>query len=192
MKSVGIFGGTFDPVHIGHLITARYVLEQRNLEKIIFIPCFISPHKLDDKSVTSKHRLEMVKLAIAGTDGFEYSDYEISKEGISYTLDTVKHFKKLYSNIELIIGYDNLVVFDKWHKPDEILSLAKLAVMHRKVDKDVIMEHDYHLRAELVETPVIEISSSEIRERISKKLPVDFLLPESVKNYVITNNLYAD
>ena len=109
MKAVGIFGGTFDPIHLGHLICAQSVYEKRGLEKIIFIPCKISPHKRDVISSESLHRLEMIKLAIADIPYFDYSDFEINNDRISYSIDTLFHLKKEYENLELIIGEDNFL-----------------------------------------------------------------------------------
>jgi len=189
-EKIGIFGGTFDPIHIGHLITTQFVLEQRKLDKIIFIPCYISPHKTNQNSSNPVHRLNMLRLAIEGIPYFELSDYEIRKGNISYTYDTILELKKTYHHIELIIGYDNLIVFDKWHKPDEILDLAKLIVMKRIIDKDAEVKNKYFEKAIILNTPTIEISSTEIRERVKKKLPIDFLVPKKVKEYIIQNKLY--
>src|ERR1017187_10793316 len=97
---VGIFGGTFDPVHYGHLITAVAVKEIRNLDKIIFIPSFIAPHKIDRSSSSPLHRIEMLKLAIKGIPWFDYSDFEVKKEGVSYTIDTLKFLKNAYDDID--------------------------------------------------------------------------------------------
>mgnify|MGYP000306633674 CR=1 FL=1 len=188
-NKIGIFGGTFDPIHNGHLITAQYVLEKRNLEKIIFIPCFISPHKTNLVSSEPIHRLQMIKLAIDSLPYFDYSDYELKSEGISYTYNTLLYLSEKYSSLELIIGYDNLLVFDKWNKPDEILELATLVVMKRKTDIEE-KRNRFFDKAILVDTPTIEISSTDIRERVRNNLPIDFLVPESVKKYIYETNLY--
>ncbi|NMB81143.1 MAG: nicotinate (nicotinamide) nucleotide adenylyltransferase [Ignavibacteria bacterium] len=188
-NKIGIFGGTFDPIHYGHLITAQYVLEKRDLEKIFFIPCYVSPHKTNLVSSESEHRLNMVKLAISNIPFFDYSDYEIKSEGISYTYNTLLHLSEKYESLELIIGYDNLLVFDKWNQPDEIIRLAKLVVMKRKTDIEEKRNRFFN-NAVLVDTPTIEISSTDIRERVRNNLPIDFLVPESVKKYIYEVNLY--
>lgn len=190
-KRIGIFGGTFDPIHIGHLITTQFVFEQRKLDKIIFIPCFISPHKTNQNSSNPVHRLNMLTLAIENIPYFEINDYEIRKGTISYTYDTIVELKKSYNYIELIIGYDNLIVFDKWHKPDEILDLAKLVVMKRSIDKDVEQKNKYFDKAIILNTPTIEISSTDIRERVKNNLSIDFLVPPKVKEYIMKNKLYC-
>lgn len=190
INRIGILGGTFDPIHNGHLITARFVLEKRNLEKIIFIPCNISPHKTEQISSLPHHRLNMVKLAIEYSPHFDYSDYELNKGDISFTLDTLKHLNNYYEQIELIIGYDNLLVFDKWSYPDDIVKLATLLVMKRKTDIEEKRNRFFN-HAVLLDTPTIEISSTEIRERIRNDQPIDFFVPEKVKEYIYKYKLYS-
>lgn len=191
-QKVGVFGGTFDPIHIGHLITTQYVLEKRKLDKIIFVPCYISPHKTDKNSSNPIHRLNMLRLAIEDIPYFDLTDYEIRKGNISYTYDTIVELRKTYNNIELIIGYDNLVVFDKWHKPDKIVELAKLVVMKRVIDKESGTKNKYFENAIILDTPTIEISSSELRERIKNNLPVSFMAPPKVEEYIRKINLYRE
>jgi nicotinate-nucleotide adenylyltransferase len=189
MSKVGIYGGTFDPVHYGHLITAQFVLEQRKLEQIIFMPNSVSPHKIGMKSASTNDRLEMLKLALEPIDSFTYSEYEIEKGEVSYTVDTLRELKKKYKNLELIIGLDNLLVFDKWNEPDEIAELAHLVVLKRESELSNAPNRFFKI-AELVNTPVIEISSTEIRQRVQQNLPIDFFVPESVRDYIRDNNLY--
>jgi len=192
MSAVGIFGGTFDPIHLGHLITAQAVREIRNLEKIIFIPAFISPHKTDVPALSPAHRLEMVKLSIKGIPYFDYSDIEINNGTISYTIDTLRQLDKKYKEIELIIGYDNILKFSTWKDPEKILILARLVVLNRKLSAAPEVQDEYYKSAIFVDTPSIEISSSEIRERVSKNLPVNFLVPAQVEQYIYDNNLYKE
>lgn len=192
MKPVGIFGGTFDPIHVGHLITARAVKEIRKLEKVIFIPAFVSPHKLDIKILDAKHRLNMVKLAIEGIPYFDYSDIEINRENISYTIDSLNYLKKKYDKLELIIGYDNIFDFDKWKDPDGILKLAELIVLRRTTSIEPVEKDKYFKSAIFVDTPAIEISSSEIRQRIANNLPIDFLVPTKIKEYIYKFKLYKE
>ena len=99
--------------------------------------------------------------------------------------------KKYYKEIELIIGYDNLVVFDKWYKPNEIFETAKVVVMKRSIDKEHEKDHEFYDKAIIVDTPYIEISSTEIRERVKNNLPIDFLVPDKVKKYIFENGLYS-
>ncbi len=192
MNRVGLFGGTFDPVHLGHLITAQFLCEVRKLDKIIFIPCFISPHKTDKKHSSSLHRLNMVRLAVNGINNFSFTDIEILKEEISFTIDTLRILKDEFSELELIIGYDNILTFDTWKKPDDIFNYAKVVVMKRLVDKKPKKFNEYYDRALFVDTPLIQISSTEIRKRVKEKKSIDFLVTEKVKHYIYEHNLYLE
>jgi nicotinate-nucleotide adenylyltransferase len=186
---IGLYGGTFDPIHFGHLLTASYVKEIRQLDKIIFMPCYLSPLRLNEIRSTASDRFNMVKAAIAAIPYFSVSDFEISRTEISYTVDTVKELKKTYNDIELIIGYDNLLVFEKWKAPDEIFELTNVIVLNRKVENDSI-KNIYYSKAIFVKTPIIEISASEIRNRVANNLSIDFLVPQIVKEYIYENKLY--
>ncbi len=190
MSRVGIFGGTFDPIHHGHLITAQSVREIRHLDKIIFIPSFISPHKSDIISASPEHRMKMLKLATKGVDFFEVSDYEIKKEGISYTIDTLKEFKKKYDKLEFIMGYDNIFKFHNWKEPDKIMGLTKVLVLERKSSKPHPFDYKYVEQAIFVETRGIEISATDIREKVKQGVPIHYLVPEKVKEYIYNFNLY--
>ncbi|MCF8240026.1 MAG: nicotinate-nucleotide adenylyltransferase [Melioribacteraceae bacterium] len=192
MSIVGIFGGSFDPIHNGHLITAQYVLEKRNYDKIIFIPCYISPHKIEMKNSATEHRLQMTKLAISGNPYFDLSTYEIERKKVSHTIDTLKYLRTKYENLELIIGYDNLIDFDSWYKPEEIIKLAQLAVLKRSVENTVNITHGYDKSALILDTPQIDISSTMIRDRVKEKKSIDYLVPEIVKEYILKNKLYID
>ena len=189
MEKIGIFGGTFDPIHLGHLITARSVKEIRNLSQIIFIPANTSPLKQDIKSASPKHRFEMTKLAVEDYNDFSVSDYEINNSDISYSINTIKYFKNLYKNIELIIGYDNFLVFDKWYKWEEILELVNVVVLKRFFENP---EQGKMKLADFifVDSPTIQISSTAIRERYSNNLPIDLLVTPKVLNYIKQNNIY--
>lgn len=190
MNKIGIYGGSFDPIHIGHLITAQRILEIRELSKIIFVPCHISPHKPSFDYSSGEHRSKMISLAIESIPHFEVSDFEVSKGDISYSIDTIRHFKQSCDNIELIIGFDNLISFDTWREPDNILKLAELIVLKRKSEMDIHQFHKYYGEAVFVDTPVIEISSTEIRKRIKENQSIDFLVTEKVKDYIYQNGLY--
>jgi nicotinate-nucleotide adenylyltransferase len=191
MSKVGIFGGTFDPIHNGHLITAQSVRELRKLDKILFIPSFISPHKADINSAKPEHRLEMIKLATESINFFDYDDYEITKGGVSYTVDTLREFKKRYDYLEFIIGYDNIFEFHTWKEPDELMKHAKIIVLKRKSSHPFTLEDKYVKSAIFVETRGIEISATDIRQRVKNNKPIHFLVPEKVKEYIYNFNLYG-
>jgi nicotinate-nucleotide adenylyltransferase len=188
----GVYGGTFDPVHNGHLITAMAVKELRNLDKIIFIPSYIAPHKIGKQRSSSLYRIEMLKLAIEGIPFFDYSQFEIEKKGVSYTIDTLKYLKNEYDEIELIVGYDNLLEFKTWKEPDEILKLVKLVVLNRKVAEEPVEKDRFYYNAEIIDTPSIDINATEIRKRVRENKPINFLVPDAVMEYIYRFNLYKD
>lgn len=189
MNKIGILGGTFDPIHHGHLITAQALVQLRKLDKIFFIPCYISPHKTDKNHSDAIHRLNMLKLATTGIQYFEYSSIEIDRQGISYSIDTIREFKKKYDNIELIIGYDNIEKFFTWKQPEELIRLTQLVVMEREYTNK-FPKDKYYEAAAFVKTPTIDIKATDIRNRVKQNLPIDFLVPEKVKEYISHNNLY--
>jgi nicotinate-nucleotide adenylyltransferase len=192
MSKIGIFGGTFDPIHLGHLITAQSVKELRDLEKIIFIPAFISPHKSSAKTSSPEDRLNMIKLAVDGISFFDYSDIEVKKGGVSFTVDTLRELNKKYSELEFIIGYDNIFTFHTWKEPDEIFELAKIIVLKRKSSHPPQFEDKYYKQAVFVQTRGIEISATDIRERVKNGMPINFLVPPAVMEYIYKHNLYVE
>lgn len=191
MNNIAIMGGTFDPIHHGHLITATYIKEKFNFDKIVFIPCYISPLKTNFKSSNSEHRINMLKLAIEGISYFDWSDIEINNPEISYTYNTLIKLKKHFNNLNLIIGYDNYAVFDKWYNPEGIFNLATVYVLNRqdKESKFTIM-HNYQSKVIFIDNPLIEISSSDIRNRVNEGKNIKFFVPEKIDEYIIKNNLY--
>ncbi|MGA7722577.1 MAG: nicotinate-nucleotide adenylyltransferase [Ignavibacteriaceae bacterium] len=190
MRPVGIFGGTFDPIHIGHLIAAQAVKEIRNLEKIIFIPALISPHKAECENKISRHRFNMVELAIKDIPYFLCSDTELKRDSISYTIDTLRELKNKYYEMELIIGYDNIFNFNTWKEPDLIIEITRLVVLKRSTTVEPIIVDKYYHSATFVDTPTIEISSSDIRHRVANNLSIDFLVHPKVKEYIYKHKLY--
>jgi nicotinate-nucleotide adenylyltransferase len=190
MAKIGIFGGTFDPIHLGHLITAQSVREIRELEKIIFIPAFISPHKSEIKTSSAEDRLNMIKLAIDGISFFDYSNIEIEKGGVSFTVDTLKELKKNNDDLEFIIGYDNIFEFNTWKDPDEIMKLAKVIVLKRRSSHPPQFKDIYYNQAIFVQTRGIEISATDLRERVKKGQPINFLVPQKVMEYIYKHKLY--
>ena len=192
MSKVGIFGGTFDPIHLGHLITAQSVKEIRELEKIIFIPAFISPHKSNAETSSPEDRLNMIKLAIKDIPFFDYSDMEIKMGGVSYTVDTLRELKKQYENLEFIIGYDNIFSFNTWKDPDEIMKLSTIIVLKRRSSHAPPFKDKYYHQAVFVQTRGIEISATDIRERVKLGKPINFLVPPPVMEYIYKQKLYNE
>lgn len=190
MSKIGIYGGTFDPIHMGHLITAELIKEIRKLDKIIFIPAFVAPHKQNEHAAPPHERLKMVEFAIRGCPYFDCSDFELKRGGISYTIDTIREFKIHNHKIELIIGYDNMLDFHRWKEPDRILELAKVVVLPRQKSDSPRRLNKFFEFVEFVSTPHIELSSTEIRNRIKNNKPIQFLVPDSVKEYIYEQKLY--
>ena len=190
---IGLFGGTFDPIHNGHLIIAEWVREELQLEKIIFIPAGDPPHKQENNITSIKHRLAMVNLAIEKNEKFSLSDIEAKKAGKSYTVETLRTLQNKFSsqtNLFWIIGSDSLLDLPNWFQPDEIVRLAQIIVYPRTnypVNEAAVR---FKNRVLYVDSPLIDISSTLIRDRIRQEKSVRYLLPESVLNYIRRENLY--
>ena len=184
MKRIGIFGGTFDPPHKGHIEIAEQAKKQLALDRVYFIPAFIPPHKLQHSSTTARHRWNMMKLAIGARTELRVSSIELRRRGISYTVDTLKAFKKRFpkATFVLIIGADNMLQFQSWKSPYTILRLASLAVYKRKGFH--LPSNNSTLHFTILKGPILRISSTEIRKRIEGGDPVRPLVPQSVSQYI--------
>ncbi|HNX69442.1 MAG TPA: nicotinate-nucleotide adenylyltransferase [Candidatus Omnitrophota bacterium] len=187
---IGIFGGTFDPVHFGHLELARSALVQFSLDKVIFVPACQPPHKTELKYLTSpKDRYEMVRLAIAGEPAFGISDCELNRKGVSYTVDTLRYFEKQFPGAELflILGQDAFEMIDTWHQPLEIRKRVKFLVAKRGLLPAMTLEIP---DVSWVRMPLCSISASGIREAIKQGKKTDDYLPQEVLRYIQVRNLY--
>ena len=198
---IGVFGGSFDPIHLGHLILAENCRQQANLDQVLFMPCAMSPHKLDGAHGTDRQRMEMLDLAIGGHRDFVRSDMEIKRGGVSYTVDTLRELDESQPDNEwfFLMGADSLDSFSSWREPEEILKLARPIVVGRpgsgEVDMSVLeplSSADYvaSLKELSVESPLIEISSSNIRQRVAESTSIRFLVPRSIEQYIVTQKLY--
>ncbi len=189
---VGILGGTFNPPHIGHLIVAEHVRIEMSLDRVMFIPAFIPPHKLYDDVVSSEHRVAMLNLAIQNNPHFEVSESELRRGGVSFTVDTLEELtaKRPSDEFVLLIGMDNLLEFPTWKSPEKILELAKVVVMTRPgfAEKDNPLIKKDAMR--LCPVPEIGISSTEIRKRVHEGRSVRYLVPDSVADYLLEHRLY--
>lgn len=188
---LGVLGGTFDPPHVGHLIAAGDAFESLSLDKLVFIPVSAQPLKTDAPAAASpEQRLEMVRLAIEGDPRFSVSDTEISRGGLSYTVDTLETLKRENpaATLVLIVGMDALAGFDKWKNPERIRKIAEIAVLSRTG------EHGVDARVgggiTVVGTRRIDVSSSEIRQRLADGKSIHGFVAESVENYIATERLY--
>ncbi|MCL5021462.1 MAG: nicotinate-nucleotide adenylyltransferase [Bacteroidetes bacterium] len=189
---VGFFGGTFNPPHIAHLVAAESVRDRLKLEKILFVPAAMPPHKIKEKIVPASHRLQMVKLAISGNPSFDCSDIELNREGPSFTIDTIRELKKSYSDYDLylIIGVDLLMDFETWKMPEEILKECTVVAMNRPGFDLASVEKNLLLRVELVNVPGIDISSTSIRRRVKSGRSIRYLVPLQVEDYIRAKSIY--
>ena len=199
MKRYGMMGGTFNPIHLAHLYIAYEAKEELNLDKIIFMVAGNPPKKKESKVIDSKYRYNMVQKAIEGYEGFEISDYEIKKNGYSYTYETLQYLKKQEDNVEVffIAGADSLMAIEKWSNTDLVLNNCTFVAFNRgEYNKSILEEQKYKLEKKydakivILNVTDIDISSSMIRERIANGKRVDFFLPEEVKKYISENKLY--
>lgn len=185
---IGILGGTFNPIHIGHLILADEAREKLSLDKIIFVPANLAPHKDDSDIAAPAERFKMIKLAIKGNKNFAVSDIEIKRFGRSYTIDTVKEFNQLYSKDELyfITGSDLLKYLEDWKDLSEILKLVKFVVATRPgypLEKIPSYIQTVAIRA-------VDVSAFEVRSCIKEGKSFRYLVPEAVFSYINTKRLY--
>lgn len=200
---LGIFGGTFDPIHIGHLILAEQCREACRLDRVLFVVAGQPPHKSNRQITPARQRLEMVELAIAGHSAFTASDMELNRPGPSYSVATLEQLAQHHPGDELffLIGSDSLADLPMWYQPKRIAELATIVVATRPHSEpsDVAMLRTVlghtaaeRLKQHLVAIPLIEISSSNIRSRVTRKQSIRFMVPRSVECYVETHRLYAD
>ena len=185
-QKIGLFGGSFDPIHHGHLILARDAMEQLGLAKVIFIPANISPHKLDHPPAPAAARCEMLAAAIAGEPRFEMDTCEVEREGVSFAVDTVRRMIERHPATDFFyfIGEDNLAALHTWKEIEELRRLAPFVVLARggapaNTEFPVITRH-------------IDISSTDIRKRIAAGLPVRYLLPDTTCEIIQRLGLYRN
>lgn len=198
---IGIIGGTFNPIHNGHLIISEYVRSSLNLDRVIFIPSGLHPFKDKIGIINAQKRIDMVSLAIESNENFALSRLEVDKEGISYTVDTMTILKEEYKNDQLyfIIGWDIVFELGKWKDLDRLSDLCQFILVNRPIedsrdvnDKLEDLSQKYKLKIRRVETPFVDISSTKIRSRIKDDLSIRYLVPDSVNSYISDNNLYKE
>jgi len=190
MKKIGLFGGTFDPVHLGHLLMARSAMEQMALDRVIFIPSCVPPHKKAPTLFSTEDRLAMIRMAIKGIPEFEVSDFEIKKGGKSYSVDTVRHFRSLFSAADklfFIVGGDAIRQLDTWKDVETLKNLCSFV----SVNRPGYPRGEEKLKYHAVTMNGIEMSSTEIRKRILTGKSIQFLVPDAVLRYIIKNHLYG-
>ena len=200
-KRIGIFGGSFDPIHLGHLLMAEQFRSELSLDTVKFIPAKISPFKLNYTPTADKHRLEMLKLAIGAHPNFEIDPIEIQRGGVSYTIDTVEQLQSNQPDATwfLLIGTDSLKDFKKWKSPEKLLQSVQLVVARRggcpepdwkELDGLASEETLRAIQQIRLDIPVMEISSTVVRQRIETKRSIRYLVPAPVEVYIQEHQLY--
>lgn len=201
MRKVGIMGGTFDPIHIGHLILGENAYLQFGLDKVVFMPSGNPPHKKDRDGGTYLQRMDMVKLAIASNTHFEISDIEMNEDGYTYTYRTLERLVKEHPDTEyyFIIGADSLFYFDSWKNPQRIADACTLVVATRNHTSDEKLDEKiefvrklFNAKIEKLDTENIDCSSSQIRSWIKEGHTVKYYVPDTVINYIHTYHVYTE
>lgn len=189
---IAIMGGTFDPIHYGHLISAEEVRDCKNFDKILFVPSARPPHKERPDITNPEHRYAMAVLATEDNPYFEVSRIEIDRKGPSFAIDTVREFKKNYNltQISWIIGADSLIEFSIWKDFDKLLEICHFIATTRPNYSLDDVPNNLIARVELFEVPDIDISSTQIRQRVRKNRSIKYLVPKKVEEYIYKNNLY--
>ncbi|GBG95629.1 nicotinic acid mononucleotide adenylyltransferase [Ligilactobacillus salitolerans] len=188
-KRVGLLGGTFNPLHNGHLIVAQQVLSQLGLEKIVFLPDNLPPHVDHKDALPAKQRLEMVRLGITGNEKFELDTTEIERGGVSYTVDTIKDLQARHPDTDyyFIIGGDMVEYLPKWYQIDQLVRMVKFVGVKRTGART---QSQYPLL--WVDVPTIDISSTLIREKVQQGCSIKYLVPSAVEDYIKEEGLYRD
>jgi nicotinate-nucleotide adenylyltransferase len=202
LNRIGIFGGSFNPVHNAHIELAKIFYQQLKLTKVLFIPAYNSPFKIrDEYSEADEHRVEMLKIAISKFDYFDFDKYEIRNEGISYTIDTIEHLRKKFdaqTEFYLLIGSDQWIEFHRWKNWQQILKSANICIAGREIENNEINLQvvDYIKNNDLdvfyLNSPYYHISSQEIRYNIKNGLDFSGLVDVDVRNYIINHQLYLN
>ena len=189
---IGVFGGTFDPPHVGHLLLAADASDALRLDRLIFVPAGSQPFKVDTPPLASgPDRLEMLRLAVSGDSKYAVDAAEINREGLSYTVDTLEHLAGQYAGSDLffLLGQDAFAGFQQWRKPERILELSTLALMMRSGAAEV-EELRKAKRLVVLSTRRVDVSSTEIRDRLRKKKSIRGFVPESVERFIEARGLY--
>lgn len=201
-QRIALYGGSFDPIHFGHLIIARAVAEKIAAARVLLLPTASPPHKDANNLTPARHRATMIRLAIEGDPLFELNDFDMSRPGKTYTVDTIRHFRSHHnSNTELcwIIGADSLAELNDWYEVETLVDLCRIVTAARPGWDNPSLEHlraklsvsqIERLRRDVLETPRIDISATMIRERVRANQTIRYLVPEPVCSYIRRNKLY--
>ncbi len=190
MARIGLFGGTFDPIHLGHMLMAQAAREELALTRCIFVPAAQSPFKPDQNPATAAERLRLLRLALAGLDWCEIDDQEITRGGVSYTIETVTDYSRHYPGAELfyLIGADQLSQLPKWRDAEALARLAQFAVIPRPGRGESAIPPPF--RGQSLAGFPVGVSSSQIRARVKTGLPIEHLVPPAVAEAIRNYQLY--
>ena len=200
-RKIGLIGGSFDPVHSGHLIIAQDAADRLELDEVIFIPANIPPHKQDRQRVSAEHRVNMLRLASESNFLFSVSTMEIERGGVSYTFDTVCECRDSNpdANYVLIVGSDTLVDMPNWYNVEELLEISDVATFVRpgevdlgQIEKKISLDQELKntLMSNIYDARLVDISSTEIRLRIAEGMGIKYLVPPEVEMYIYEHGLY--
>jgi nicotinate-nucleotide adenylyltransferase len=200
-EKIGVFGGSFDPVHLGHLTIAQDAVEQLELDRLIFVPAAVPPHKQEKRLADGRYRFDMLRLATESNLSFEVSDLELRRGGVSYTIDTISQLQAEHPGADLffIIGLDSLAELHLWYKIDEILERCTVVPLARggedpeRVAGEIRLSKDWknRLLQRMIHIHEVEISSSEIRMRLAEGLSIRYLVPPEVEMYIAEHGVYG-
>ncbi len=191
-KKIGVLGGTFDPIHNGHLVLAEQVREKLKLDRVVFIPCFSPPHKTKRKLSPAKDRFRMTELAVQDNSAFLVSDMELKRKGLSYTVDTLRQLRRAYpeSGIYFLTGSDVLDEIHTWKDPEGIYKLAKMVIATRPGFDHFDPEDHFARRSIIVPITRVDVSASQIRRRVKRGKSIRYLVPPKVEEYIKRKKLY--
>lgn len=201
-KKVGIFGGTFDPIHSAHLILAEHAWEQFQLDTVLLMPCAVPPHKEERKITPALHRSRMIQLAIEDNNHLKLSNFELERTGKTYTADTIQMLNKEHPECEyfFILGADSLFDIEKWYHPKQILEQIQIiAAVRGGMEREDLQKQIVYLQERypssqitLLDTPHIEISSTMIRENVRQGKTIKYYVPKDVEKYIYQQKLYQE
>ncbi len=189
-----LFGGTFDPPHIGHLLVAQTICEAEEFDKIVFVPAYKAPHKIKNQTSDIERRLEMLELAILDNPKFEISDIEIKRKGVSYSLETIQQYKRqngvVKDNLYFLLGSDSLKEFHTWHEPDQILAECHVIVALRPGFDPTTVHREILSKVQVANIPRFDVASTIIRKRWVEGKTIRYMVTLPVWEYINKHNLY--
>ncbi len=192
--NIGVYGGTFNPPHLGHLILAQSAIDALALDRVLLVPAFQSPFKHRSESLPASLRAEMVELAVSDNGKLRGEYYEVERAGVSFTLDTLKHLRMKHPDdtLFLLMGADTFLEFHLWKEPETIAGLAVLAVAERPGYEIDMASHPYGKAARRFSMPLIDISSTDIRRRVRDGLSIQYFVPWAVQVFITSQGLYRE